>query len=312
MGHISITNQGRKDTVIIKKRGFLYVDEHNTKYLHPYLFEEINYNVSIIFDTQNHIGTYSMNITDLHALTTYYIRAFAILEYKMEDGGKETKLVLSHNIVNHTMPINPIMQVSTVSVLDIKETSAMLNAKIISAGVPAYTERGFVYDTIPNVTSINKIMVTGGGADTGNYNTQITGLSDNTTYYFKAYLSNGDTTVYGKELSFRTPLAIFVVVDDIAIKKGDEKDGVKRWNDAVEQCKTSRTGGYDDWRLPTKEELNIMYNKKHIIGNFSPVSYWSGTEDGSTRAWAHYFPNGSQNSTPKTIGYYIRCIRNIN
>ena len=49
-----------------------------------------------------------------------------------------------------------------------------------------------------------------------------------------------------------------------------------------------------DWRLPTKDELNVMYKNKDKIGGFANGYYWSSTEDGYDYAWKQTFNNGSE------------------
>ena len=34
----------------------------------------------------------------------------------------------------------------------------------------------------------------------------------------------------------------------------------------------------DGWRLPTKDELNILFKGKDVIGGFKDGPYWSSTE----------------------------------
>jgi hypothetical protein len=49
-------------------------------------------------------------------------------------------------------------------------------------------------------------------------------------------------------------------------------------------------GGHDDWYLPARWELNVLYQSRDAIGGFgNAVSYWSSSEYSSTRAWRHYF-----------------------
>lgn len=52
---------------------------------------------------------------------------------------------------------------------------------------------------------------------------------------------------------------------------------------------------YDDWFLPSREELNLVY--KNLSGgklNFSDIAYWSSSEDGSVDAWAKDMNSGKQ------------------
>ena len=69
-------------------------------------------------------------------------------------------------------------------------------------------------------------------------------------------------------------------------------------------------GGQKDWFLPSKNELERMYNQKRIIGHFSSVYYWSSSENGDA-AWAEYFNYGLQGDFYKDYAFYIRPIRSF-
>ena len=66
------------------------------------------------------------------------------------------------------------------------------------------------------------------------------------------------------------------------------------WNDAVAACSTLDLGSYKDWRLPSKAELNMMYERRTVIGGFSSELYWSSTEGDFFKdvAWNQHFANG--------------------
>ena len=65
---------------------------------------------------------------------------------------------------------------------------------------------------------------------------------------------------------------------------------------------------YDDWYLPSKYELSLLYPQKDAIGGFAASIYWSSTETGAF-AWAVNFINGGMSGDNKTIAYYVRCVR---
>jgi hypothetical protein len=68
-------------------------------------------------------------------------------------------------------------------------------------------------------------------------------------------------------------------------------------------------GGYTDWYLPSRGELNKLYLNRIAIGDFANGIYWSSTEDDNTKAWYQNFASGYQASIVKGVTYYVRAIR---
>jgi Protein of unknown function (DUF1566) len=68
---------------------------------------------------------------------------------------------------------------------------------------------------------------------------------------------------------------------------------------------------YGDWYLPSKVELNLLYNAKvaGVVGGFVVVNYWSSTEGGANDAWAQDFVNGYQAPFNKSNTYRMRAVR---
>ena len=75
---------------------------------------------------------------------------------------------------------------------------------------------------------------------------------------------------------------------------------------------------YGDWYLPSKEELNLMYQNKATINTtatanggsgFASAYYWSSTEDGSNYAWGQDFDDGYQDYDGKNGTYRVRAVR---
>jgi uncharacterized protein (TIGR02145 family) len=64
-------------------------------------------------------------------------------------------------------------------------------------------------------------------------------------------------------------------------------------------------------RLPTKTELQCIYNNKVTFGdNFGTSHYWSATENDSTTAAYVLFSDGSTSPThSKTDSYSVRCVK---
>jgi hypothetical protein len=68
-------------------------------------------------------------------------------------------------------------------------------------------------------------------------------------------------------------------------------------------------GGYTDWYLPSKDELNKLFLNKTDIGGFGGYYYWSSTEDDGNNAWDQDLNDGSQYSDNKFNQLSVRAIR---
>lgn len=55
-------------------------------------------------------------------------------------------------------------------------------------------------------------------------------------------------------------------------------------------------GGFDDWHLPSRDELNLLYQQKAVVGGFADEFYWSSSEfsSGTFSAWTQWFFDGQQ------------------
>ena len=66
---------------------------------------------------------------------------------------------------------------------------------------------------------------------------------------------------------------------------------------------------YDDWFLPSKDELNLLYIQRDVVGGFSDFSYYSSTQDNHISAWYHNFIDGIQGKVLKRIKRRVRAVR---
>jgi hypothetical protein len=85
------------------------------------------------------------------------------------------------------------------------------------------------------------------------------------------------------------------------------------WDQAVLLCNKYSNEGFDDWRLPTIEELHIIYENKNLANNFEQNWFWSSTEDTENSDYAFHlgFISGDEMSVPKQHGKFIRAVRNF-
>ena len=71
-------------------------------------------------------------------------------------------------------------------------------------------------------------------------------------------------------------------------------------------------GGFKDWRVPTKEELQTIYKIRNICGIIPKNDwFWSSSvdSDDENSAWYVFFSTGQAGSFSKSSIMYCRCVR---
>ena len=66
---------------------------------------------------------------------------------------------------------------------------------------------------------------------------------------------------------------------------------------------------FDDWYLPSKHELDLMFLQSNIVGGFNSENYWSSTELSSSSSWCQSFIDGRQYNINKSQPNSVRAIR---
>ena len=74
-------------------------------------------------------------------------------------------------------------------------------------------------------------------------------------------------------------------------------------------------GGYSDWFLPSKDELNEMYAYSQVAGfntatyGFASDFYWSSSQASAANAWYHDFIDDKQTLAAKFVTLRVRPVR---
>ena len=111
----------------------------------------------------------------------------------------EIKLYNCGGVMQYT-PCLPLL--NTISANNITGDSAILGGSIINDGGATITQKGVCWSTSPNPTLSNNYTNDGNGNIS--YNSQLSGLIGNTTYYVRAYATNSAGTGYGSQITFTT------------------------------------------------------------------------------------------------------------
>lgn len=78
---------------------------------------------------------------------------------------------------------------------------------------------------------------------------------------------------------------------------------------AAKLCRNLVVESQRIWYLPSKDELNKLYQNRAIIGGFDNKTYWSSSQSGADKAWCQDFSNGIQGDSSKSKIYYVRAVR---
>ena len=84
-----------------------------------------------------------------------------------------------------------------------------------------------------------------------------------------------------------------------------------RFNYPARECNELILGGYSDWFLPSRDELNLIYVnlKQRGISDFADYDYWSSSESNRWGAHGQDFADGSQFSKMKDFSSKVRAAR---
>lgn len=149
-------------------------------------------------------GSFTSKMTGLKPGTQYYVRAYATNSYGTAYGEELTFTTTSGY---------PVVQTS--SAVGCSYTTADVYGEVVSDGGFSVSQRGFVWSTDPSPTT-SLSTKTKDGSGTGSFDSTISGLTQGTKYYYRAYATNSMGTAYGEEYSFTTIAMPTVTTADIS------------------------------------------------------------------------------------------------
>lgn len=74
-------------------------------------------------------------------------------------------------------------------------------------------------------------------------------------------------------------------------------------------CADLEYKGYNDWYLPSKDELQLLYKMKDVIKGFADAYYWSSSEASNADVWYQSFFNGVAYKIIEHNKAHVRAIR---
>jgi hypothetical protein len=239
--------------------------------------------------------------------------------------------------------------VSTKDITAITAHTATTGGIISSDGGIPVTASGVCFGTTPNPTLTGDH--TTDGKPTGSFTSLLTGLTEYTQYYVRAYATNSSGTSYGNEVVFSTvPYVvglhygggvIFYVdgsgyhgliaaesdcgdapwgcvcagiatssaigtgqANTAAIIAGCGESGI-----AARLCDELVVGEFDDWYLPSVDELYQLSLQNSFVGGFVPTWYWSSTQPDACFAYFVVIYTNWVDYAIKNQWHRVRAIR---
>ncbi len=162
--------------------------------------------------------------------TTVYIRFTpdAVQSYQnsliISGGGAALSYTVSGNGVNSTASVN------TQLISNIGSSLATLTGDITNTGCSNASAYGFEYSTTNNFANGTGIPVTANNLTNNIFSVILNGLSANTVYYVKAFVTNAGGTAYGPQQSFITTARPVVMSQQNALAYTQNFDNISNWS----------------------------------------------------------------------------------
>lgn len=161
--------------------------------------------------------------------TTIYVRftPTAVQSYQNSfniiGGGASISYPVNGNGINNTASVN------TQLVSNINSSSATLSGDITDAGCSNATGYGFEYSTTSNFANGTGTVLSATNLSNNNFSTTVNSLLPNTTYYVKAFVTNGSRTAYGPQQAFTTTAVPVIMAQQAALAYTQNFASIATW-----------------------------------------------------------------------------------
>lgn len=255
-GNATITND---NNLSITAKGVCWSTSHNPS---------INDNHS---NDGSGTGTFTSTISGLSVNTQYYVRAYATNQLGTYYGSEKS----------FTTTVG--LPVVTTAEPTLNGTTVTSGGNVTSDGGFPVTARGICYGIYPNPDLSSAYTHTTDGSGTG-YFTSVIDTTVGNTLYVRAYATNANGTAYGAQVIVNIEYLLLPTFTynghtyRVAPDPHTSYTEYISWTAANSYCDNLTAYGYSDWRMPTKAELETMYQNRVAIGGF--IDYYCHNNGG--------------------------------
>ena len=144
------------------------------------------------------LGSFTSTVTGLDCGTSYYVRAYAT-----NSAGTAYGEEFSVTTTDYSLPIVELLTAQ------VNATNIIAQSEVLTENCAAVTARGVCWNTTGAPTVAGNHTEDGYGL--GSFTSNLTELTPNTTYYLRAYATNGIGTAYGEQMAIITECDIVTV-----------------------------------------------------------------------------------------------------
>jgi hypothetical protein len=179
--------------------------------------------------------------------------------------------------------------------------------------------------TFTNVTQDHTLYATFIIEENGTYDLRDIGPAGGYIFYDKGYYSSGWRYLEAAPASAEWTTKqwgsheIFIGGTEAGIGTGQSNTTIivtwlnnhSETDRAAQLCDALVYGGYSDWFLPSRMELNLIYENLHLfgVGGFADDYYWSSSEYSANLAYLQAFSNGGYGNFYKYGTHRVRAVR---